>query len=381
MLRRIMKTVAALCAITLFNATAAIAQKVPRVSLGWGVDTTAGAWADHAWQRDAVEIVRLWKQYLLNDAGSYRPTNAWSAAEQKMWPVYDLTTGTAYQGFPATILDVRPNVQDTSEFVIRTLFASATGDAADVRPIALTTVYAQRENGRWVLSNALPRRTRDWQRATVGRFTFLAEGRPVDEVRARRTLAFADSIANMFAVPPLERLTYYVARTPESVFRAMGIEWTFGALGQGQAITGNGMVMNGSVAFGEENRHEVTHMVLAHIVAEGKTHGLIAEGIPNYFGGSGSLRYPDLVAHYATYLAANPHITLDAVLAQGSIDVGWNPAGAVIVDLVYRAGGVNALQQLLRSGRSHDELKATVTRLLGITWPEVERRWKAHIIK
>lgn len=374
------------CAVWLVAATAAwntaptAAQQVPRVIMGWGVDTTAGAWADHTWQRNAVEVVRLWKQYLLNEAGSLRPTDAWSAAEQKLWPAYDLTTGTAYKGFPATILDVRPSVEDSTEFVIRTLFASATGDAHDVRPIALTTVYATRENDRWVLSNALPRRTRDWHRTNVGRFTFVVEGREVNRVRAQRTIAFADSIAAMFGVPPLERITYYVARNTESLHRAMGIEWTFGAMGGGYAITGNNVVLSGN-AFGEENRHEIVHMVLSPIVAERRTHGLIAEGIPNYFGGSVGLPYRDLVAHYATYLTANPHITLDAVLAQGSIDVGWNPAGAVLVDLIYRAGGADALQQLLRSGRSSDELKATVTRLLGITWPDVERRWKEHIIK
>jgi len=51
----------------------------------------------------------------------------------------------------------------TDEYVVRTLFASTDGPTNDVKPIALTRVYAIRENGRWVFANALPRLTRDWK--------------------------------------------------------------------------------------------------------------------------------------------------------------------------------------------------------------------------
>jgi hypothetical protein len=358
---------------------AAQAQSVPRVIAGWGVDTTATAWSEAAWHEDAVAIYRLWAEYLRSDPRLQQPTAHWSAAEQRQWPAYDLTAGIAYKGFPATVLDIRPATPAADEFVIRTLFASATGDAREVRPIALTRVYAVREDGRWVLSNALPRHTRGWSTATIGGITFVVEGRAVDTARAARTAAFADSIADAFAVPRIDSLTYYVAASPESLHRALGVDWTFGAQGHGYALAANRLVLSGDAVFGEENRHELVHIVLSPVLEERRTHGLVAEGVATFFGGTIGRSYRELVTEYATYLAAHPEVGLDAILEAEGPDRGWYPAGAVLVGLVHERGGVAALQELLRSGRSDDELRATVARLLELSWEEVGAEWRRRI--
>src|SRR5688500_1325482 len=101
----------------------ALAQTSQRVAAGFGVDTTATAWSTYAWHREAAAIYRLWVGYLRTVAGTSQPTELWSAVEQRQWPVYDLTSGTAYQGFPATVLDIWPAHADNTEFAIRTLFA------------------------------------------------------------------------------------------------------------------------------------------------------------------------------------------------------------------------------------------------------------------
>ena len=131
-----------------------IAQSVPRVALGFGVDTLSAAWSEAAWHSHVPEIFRAWSEYLSNQPSMLRPNPRWSAVEQETWIAYDLTRGAAYHGAPATVVDIRP-VPGGDEFIVKTLFAR-TSETQDVRPLALTRVYATREEGRWVFGNALP---------------------------------------------------------------------------------------------------------------------------------------------------------------------------------------------------------------------------------
>jgi hypothetical protein len=357
------------------------AQSVPRVVPGWGVDIAAAAWSEVAWHDNVAEIYRAWSDYLLSDPVRRSPTPHWSAAEQAQWRAYDLTAGIAYKGFGATVLDIRPAAAESSaEYVVKTLFAGTSSDGA-VRPVALTRVYAVRENGTWVFANALPRHTRDWQRVPVGPITYVVEpGLHVDGKRAQQAIAFADSVATAFGVPKLDELTYYIASSPESLHRAMGIDWTFGGQGHGYAMQANRMILSGDAVFREDNRHELVHFLLTPIVSEGRTHGLVSEGLATWLGGSVGRYYPALLEEYAAYLRAHPEVTLGSILAGDSPDRGWNPAGAVLIHMVYERGGTAALEELLRSGRRVEDLQTTVSRLLGSSWEEIAARWRDRIV-
>ena len=137
--------VATLCA------SGVMAQSVPRVVPGFGVDTTSAAWSDLSWHSAVPEIYRAWSEYLLNQPGSLSPNPRWSAQEQRRWPGYDLTSGIAYNGASATVVDIRPVEEDVlDEFVVKTLFSRVLGEN-EVKPVALTRVYAFQENGEWGL--------------------------------------------------------------------------------------------------------------------------------------------------------------------------------------------------------------------------------------
>ena len=153
-----------ICALCICTASSLEAQKVPRVDPGWGVDTTAAAWAEAPWHASVREIYAAWRQYLLTDAYLQIPTKHWSSSEQRKWPAYDLTAGVAYKGMPATVLDIRP--AGNGEFIVKTLFASVSNQV--IRPVALTRVFAVREGEQWVFANAMARLTRGWRREVVG---------------------------------------------------------------------------------------------------------------------------------------------------------------------------------------------------------------------
>ena len=355
------------------------AQSVPRVTLGFGVDTLSAAWSEATWHPSVPEIYRAWSEYLSNEPGILRPNPRWSAAEQERWIAYDLVRGVAYHGAPATVVDIRP-ATGRDEFVVRTLFARASS-TGDVRPIALTRVYAFREEGRWVFGNALPHLTADWERTRIGPIEYVMEpGRTLDRSRAERLLAFADSLAASFDVPRLEELTYYVASTPEGLHRAMGVDWTFGGTGYGYAVPANGLILSGDPVAGEESRHEMVHLLLAPVAGVLPTHGLINEGVATWYGGSSGRTRGELLGEYAEYLAARPGIGLDLILEDNVPDMGWNVAGAVVVDLVQEHGGVEAVRGLFGAGRSNDELRSALSETLGMPWTGVLAAWRERAL-
>ncbi len=357
-----------------------IAQSVPRVGLGFGVDTVSAAWSEAAWHSHVPAIYRAWSEYLSNQPGALRPNPRWSLAEQEAWVAYDLTRGAAYHGAPATVVDIRP-VPGGDEFIVKTLFAR-TSETQDIRPIALTRVYATQEGGRWVFGNALLRLTADWERTRIGPIEYVTEpGRPLSRSRAERLLTFADSIADSFDVPRLEALSYYVASSPEELHRVMGIDWTFGGLGYGYAAPANRLILSGDPVKEEENRHELVHILLAPLATERPTHGLVNEGVATWYGGSSGRTFPELMTEYAGYLAGRPEITLDTVLESNSPDRGWRVGGAVVVELAYAHGGLEAIRRLLRAGRSNEELRLELSKVLGMPWERVLTTWRERVLR
>lgn len=355
------------------------AQSVPRVTLGFGVDTLSAAWSEAAWHSSVPVIYRAWSEYLSNEPGLLRPNPRWSSAEQERWIAYDLVRGVAYHGAPATVVDIRP-APGGDEFVVRTLFAR-TSAGGDVRPIALTRVYALQEDGRWVFGSALPRLTADWERTRVGPIEYVMEpGRALDRGRAERLLAFADSVATSFDVPRLEALTYYVASTPERLHRAMGVDWTFGGLGYGYAAPANDLILSGDPVAGEENRHEMAHILLAPVTAMQPTHGLVNEGVATWYGGSSGRTRGELLREYAGYLAARPEIGLDVILEDNAPDRGWNVAGAILVDLVHEEGGIEAISELFGTGRSNEQLRSALSETLGMPWASILTAWRERAL-
>jgi len=358
------------------------AQDSVRVVPGWGIDTSSTGSGNYTTQGPVPEIYRAWRDYLRSDATRQSPTKFWSAAEQRKWSRYDVAGGYAYQGFPATVLSIQlaqPGVSD--EYVVRTLFASTDGPTNDVKPIALTRVYAIRENGHWVFANALPRLTRDWKRHLVGHVNYIVQpGHTFDEGKARNAVRFADSVAVAFGVQPITNLDYYVTDTPEEIHRILGLDFIVGGEQASYSDPGRQMILVGSSVFGENHRHELTHSALAPLTWTPNTTEIVNEGTATWFGGSLGKSFPQVMRDYAAFLGANPTITLDSVLTVKDHDLGTRPAGAALVEMTSQHGGIAALKALMASGRTTAQLRAGLEKALGMPWTEIGQAWRAHVL-
>jgi len=185
---------------------------------------------------DALRAYRTWEAFLGTRIGKFSsvagmPSALWSAAEQRRWPIYELAGFSLRDDAVPEILAIDP-VGDS--FRITTAFRVSAPPPVPWWTDVTMTVYAEREGGTWKLANALVPNTQRWRRDTVGAITYVyAPDCPYNHARARRAVAFTDSLALAFGAPSLAPLTHFLLLDVDAVYRVLGLESTlsFGATG------------------------------------------------------------------------------------------------------------------------------------------------------
>ena len=335
---------------------------------------------------EATAVYRTWQAYLVSKAGRYsaragEPSPHWVRSEQQHWPVYDLAGFYLPDGAVPEIVGVE---QVGDEYRVTTRFHASDQDARrgmGWTPLTVT-VYATRDSGEWRLANALPRHTATWRRDTVGPITYaFARDYPYNRSRARRAVAFADSVAEAFDVPRLAALTYYLAASADEVYGIMGLasDVTFGGAG-GAAQPVNRMLFSGDPAVGEEYRHELAHLLLAPLCCA-RTSYVVSEGVATWLGGTTGMDYATSVRGLAAFLASRPAVSLDSLLSGALPAAQVYPAGAVLTHMVHEQGGVAAVKRLMSGGRTPTELRATLEQELQRPWSVIVRDWRAWVMR
>lgn len=348
-----------------------------RVTVGFGVDTLG----------TSREIFALWRTYLSSGPGCSQQSPLWARSERAQWPVVDLLCSYVYQGFSRfTVVHLAPAVGLDSTYMIRTLVASVSDSARDVYPLALYRVYATREQGRWVLANALPRLTKNWNHEAIGRVRFVfPTNRRFARDRAAATAAFVDSLAAAFQVSPPTSIGYYFTGDLIQTLSGAGLE--FFPLGAdtvgGRSDTINHLIFVGSSSHGEEYRHEIAHVVLAPFLAPYKPAGLVQEGLMTWTGGSAGLTFNQLMPGLKGYLDTHAELTLASTLTDppsrtGTLDVGYDGL-AVLCKMVYDAGGLPAIRELAGAGREPREVLGAAARILKVSESQLDQLWRRRV--
>ncbi|MBL0937903.1 MAG: hypothetical protein IBJ03_03350 [Gemmatimonadaceae bacterium] len=346
-----------------------------RLAIGFGVDTNANP---------AREILALWRNYLQETDGP-RANAFWARAEQAMYPDVDLLRTFVYQGFTNfTLIHLGPSPGEPGVYELRTFVGRADSATRDVYPLAVYAVYAVREGGRWVLSNALVHRTRAWYRYRVRHIAYAVSSPALmDTLRATRTATYMDSVGTAFGVTVPE-ISYYAAESLSGIYAALGLDFfplatdTAG----GRALVSQRMVLVGGTTNTESNRHELAHVVLASLSTP-RTHRLLAEGLATWIGGSAGLPYTALLPGLAAWLSAHPDATLLGILTnpprrEGTLDVGYNVL-AVICALAHERGGVAAVRAIMDGGPAPEDVVRTIARVFGLTPAQVDELWRGRV--
>ena len=353
----------------------------PPLKLTYMVDTAASA--------DRKEIFKLWRDYLAARPYSFTPKSQWSAAEQKQWPLFDLAmpmvygSDDEYRRTSATVFEISPARPDSSEYVIRTLFWRPQ-TATEQERAAMVRVYATRENGRWVLANALPRVTEHWARTTVGLFIYVHPPEyQVDTTRARQAIRFVDSLATVFGAPALKPTTYYLARSPEEAFAIGGVDLYIPG-SRARVAVADYLLFSGVPRYGEFFAHELVHLTLGRILPDLGAPPLLDEALALWLGGGREMTWPQVREELAAEMRRNASWTAERLLeARPETFLYRNSAAAGLLALAHARGGVPMLKAALRAPKTRNgyDYVGGVATATHLTRGEVETEFRKLILK
>lgn len=353
----------------------------PPVEVTYMVDTVS---AEHK------EVLDLWRSYLASRPQDFDAKPQWSKAEQDRWKLFDLAGGFTYPSDAdvaasrATVFQIAPaRSGDSAEYVIRTLFTRPDNLQTERRTF-MHRVYAMRENGRWVLSNAMLRTTADWKQTTIERITYVhPPEHVVDSARARMAMRFVDSLAAVFDAPKPPAITYYLARSPEEVFRIIGIDFY---LPGSRAYTnvGNYLVFSGVPKIGEFYAHELTHMVLGWVLPRLGAPQVLDEALAIWLGGAREMTWPEVKRELATELLRDSSWTLDRILEDRPAHAIYRlSAAASLLELAHQRGGMAALKVALNPQRKRGvpDLVEGTALALKVRRSAVEAMWRQSVLE
>jgi hypothetical protein len=288
------------------------------------------------------------------------------------------------QSIPEVLRIAPVDTAADSAYQIVTQFWPASPAARDssTMPLLTMTVYARRENGRWVLANALPYLTSSWRRETRGRISYhVAPALRFDSSKADRAAAFVDSLAAAFDVSAPERIDYFVTESVDQALEILGADFPqqFGAAG-GFSKPVNAQVFSGIPALGEDYRHELAHVVLLPVLHDVNTSLLASEGVPTWFGGTAGRDFQGSVRHLDSLLNAQPQLTLDVIVDSAGVNSDVrNAAGAVLADMLNDTGGADAVRAFLRTPGYPRTIRAELERLLQQPWAAIVAQWRRRV--
>lgn len=360
-------------ALGLATATSASAQSV-RVS----VDSTK-------LKPDARAALGVWHNYLQSKRGLYHTSAdtysaGWLQSEQTKWPSYDLVAQYLLDASSADVVSVEPATAGNNDsFRINTKFSANDATVPWLRETT-STVFVVRNSGVWRLSNALERNTASWKRDTVKTFEYIyAPGYAFNRTRAQQAVAFADSLADVFSLAHIDRLSYYLFNSTDDAFAAVGLA----SLAKitplvDMAPEANHMIFADNAALGESQRHEIAHIVLKSM-AGGGTSPFVYEGLPTFLGGMSGMDYPTAVKGLALWMREHPQVTLDSLMRPGYAAAQTYPAGAVVAEIVNEVGGRHGLKLLFDAGNTAPELREGLQRITKWGWARLSQEWRDRV--
>jgi hypothetical protein len=307
---------------------------------------------------EVQEVVALWRNYLRSRARSAEESKAfWTEDARRRYKDPDLSQTLTYPGaryfniFDPKVLSVEPSEQCASSCMqIRTLWQNLDTEVR-FSPYALQSVFARRTDKGWKLSNALPIRTRDWERRQIGPIRYVyPPSYNLDEKEAWRAAHFSDSLATRFEVSVPE-MSYYLPRSKDELARIVGLDYTLGPTA-GLAYPEEGLVFS---ATGEEYYpHE-----LAHVTLPFQGPPLLTEGLATYAGGSRGRSPQTMYETLHEHLRSHPDTSVEKILKREIPDANAfqvnslrYATGAVFVRAAYERGGAETAKRLFSFGDS-----------------------------
>lgn len=193
-----------------------------------------------------------------------------------------------------------------------------------------------------------------------------------------------DSVAAAFGANRPKPIDFYVAHSPESMFRLLGID-VLPNHTPGLAYTAHRLILSGADIYGEWYPHELAHMATDSLTRSWRTPFALEEGLAMWLGGSRGRDFPALMLDLAGALRAKPFITLDTLLGSPvATDTLAYPAAAALLQMAYERGQMSQVRALL-SARLAGEAPDTILEMAERTFRQPRKQltalWRSKVLQ
>lgn len=336
-------------------------------------------------KNEVKEIVDLYSNYLSSKPDSVYDNPHWNSEEKKRYKDFDLTQKFMYQipsqkllrYYKPTILSIE---KEGNEYGIRTLFSSSKhgGEYAMPNPWCITKIYAVKENGKWKLKNALFTLTKNWQRKTVGKITFIyPTEHTFNDSLALEANKFCNDLADKFQLATWQPFDFYITKNPDQMGELLGFDFYYAGYTTGVGMNDNRMLFSGFDS--EWYPHEFVHLV----VDNKSRHKMIEEGFATWNGGAMKLTFDENAKILAEQLAKNDTVKFSDILDKswGTQCNAFYTTGAIICHLVYQKKGIEGIKELLNTPIDDDEFMDELCKLYGVNKNDLNNYLRKEILK
>jgi hypothetical protein len=336
-------------------------------------------------QTEVKQVYHLWRSYLSSQPDSIYDNPYWLEAEKGRYTDFDISRRWTYGYTLASgrsaheVFGLTPRVLSIEKereglYAIRTLYAPDSSKPHEI--YSFQRVYADQENGKWKLRNALSLLTENWERTRVGPLRYVyPPDYEFDRKKAERSAAFIDSLEQKFELPETEPIAYYIGRNYDEMAEICGLDYAWDG-NTGRVYYENRQIFVGTAS--ERYPHEIVHIVVG---GQYDLHPLISEGLAMYLGGFGKQTLHDLAGPVAERVVEKGLTLEDMFSGQGMNPGTYYAGGAVLVEAIYEKGGREMLNSFLSRAESESEVYEALSELLAVEQSEAGEWWKSKLME
>tara|TARA_R110002049_G_scaffold131864_4_gene290689 strand:- start:1668 stop:2807 length:1140 start_codon:yes stop_codon:yes gene_type:complete len=334
------------------------------------------------------KIIHLYANYLNSNPESIYDNPYWNKKEKTTLKDFDLSREALFQIFNGKQLQLRfpPFVLSvdkiSSKYKIRVLYSSNTTDIKYIgsKVWAIHQLYAIKENGRWVLENALPNITSKWLNLEKSRVNFVyPNNHQFSNLNADKANFFCEEILKRFNTnysnPPFH---FFITNSIDQMGQLENFDFYFAGVTSGKSKEGMIFTAKGN----EYYPHEFVHQLLPKNSQRGH---IIEEGLATYLGTRENIgEYTKLMSQLALDIqlkqAINFHNILDFKSEYNGYQVAY-PAGAAICEMVANRKGDQGLNQLINGNTSNKQNTINLlSTILDINEDQVIQLWNQTLL-
>lgn len=338
---------------------------------------------------DILIVDRLWADYLNSHPDSLYNNQHWCKRDKEKYKSYDLLKSEglleiydiAKDGYVKNlVLSIIPH---DGIYDIRSMFYWMNGSVPYI--LAITHVYACKEEGSFKLTNCLGYYTGSWKKKTVGRIHYIYNpDYNFNRRKAEEANLFLSEMEDIFNCS-IGDITVYISKDGKETNRIKGFDYTIVETTEAEDLVDesattdiDNSIIYSNATKGELYIHEMMRLILPSYP---DCHWLFSQGIAEYFNTESRMlghSHKELFSKLDDYLNSHTEINLGDLnlYSIGNITHPRYLLGMVMVYLTMKKGGFPLLKDGMRYGSGNEDIYRFFYDRLGIDRESIDKEFR-----